>query len=184
MSTPTPDAPHHLGEGNTAVLAQLNSGIGVGQWRWLWLSAGVIVLDQWTKWLITRAFVLGESLTMLPVFNLVRAHNRGAAFSFLDNDSAWPRWAFAILATGVSIALIVWLKRLPRRTQLLAAALAFILGGAIGNLIDRVRLGYVVDFIQVHWAEHYFPAFNVADSAVTVGAALLLLDTWLAGRRR
>ncbi len=169
---------------DAAALARLNVAAGIGQWRWLWLSGGVIVLDQLTKWLIMRAFVLGESLTMLPVFNLVRAHNRGAAFSFLDNDSIWPRWFFAILATGVSIALIVWLKRLPRRSQWLAAALAFILGGAIGNLIDRVRLGYVVDFVQVHWAQHYFPAFNVADSAITVGAVLLLFDSWLAGRRR
>src|SRR5258706_8408857 len=166
-----------------SALAKLNTPRGLGQWRWLWLSAALALLDQISKWLLARYFQFGESLTLLPVFDLVHAHNRGAAFSFLDNDSAWPRWAFAGLATVVSAALIVWLRRLPQRAQLLAAALAFILGGAVGNLIDRVRLGYVVDFIQVHWGQHYFPAFNVADSAVTVGAALLILDTWLAGRR-
>jgi signal peptidase II len=154
-----------------------------GQWRWLWLSAVVIALDQWTKHLIERSFNLYETLRVLPVFDLVRAHNRGAAFSFLNDESGWQRWLFAGLAASVSIALIVWMKRLAAQAQLLAAALAFILGGAIGNLIDRLRLGYVIDFIQVHWQQHYFPAFNVADSAITVGAALLLLDTWLAGRR-
>ena len=172
------------GEDTSVRLQRLNAEGRPGQWRWLWLSAAVVALDQWSKWLVVRHFRFGEWLTLLPVFDLVHAHNRGAAFSFLDNDSAWPRWAFAILATGVSAALVVWLRRLPRRAQLLAAALAFILGGAVGNLIDRVRLSYVVDFIQVHWGEHYFPAFNVADSAVTVGAALLILDTWLAGRRK
>jgi signal peptidase II len=154
-----------------------------GQWRWLWLSAVVIALDQWTKHLIERSFALYETLKVLPVFDLVRAHNRGAAFSFLNEESGWQRWMFAGLAASVSVALIVWMKRLAARAQLLAAALAFILGGAIGNLIDRLRLGYVIDFIQVHWQQHFFPAFNVADSAITVGAALLLLDTWLAGRR-
>ena len=167
-----------------AALARLNTPSGMGQWRWLWLSAAIVALDQWSKWLIVRHFQFGEWLALLPVFDLVHAHNRGAAFSFLDNDSAWPRWAFAILAMGVSAALVAWLRRLPQRAQLLAAALAFILGGAVGNLIDRLRLAYVVDFIQVHWGEHYFPAFNVADSAVTVGAALLILDTWLVGRRK
>ena len=157
----------------------------VGQWRWLWLTVAVIALDQWTKQLIVRAFQLGDTWVVLPVFNWVRAHNRGAAFSFLNaSDGDWPRWLFSVLAIGVSVALIVWLKRLPRRAQLLAAALALILGGALGNLIDRLRQGYVVDFIQVHWQQHYFPAFNVADSAITVGACLLLLDTWLAGRSK
>jgi signal peptidase II len=156
-----------------------------GQWRWLWLTVAVIALDQWTKWLIVMAMRLGESHWVLPVFDIVRAHNRGAAFSFLNGSSSnVPRWLFSILAIGVSTVLLVWLKRLPRQAQLLAGALAFILGGALGNLIDRLRRGFVVDFIQVHWQQHYFPAFNVADSAITVGACLLLLDTWLTGRRK
>ena len=154
-----------------------------GQWHWLWLSGVVIALDQWSKHLITRSLDLYETVRVLPVFDLVLAHNRGAAFSFLNDQSGWQRWFFAALAGSVSVALLVWMKRLAGRAQLLGAALAFILGGAIGNLVDRLRLGYVIDFIQVHWQLHYFPAFNVADSAITVGAALLLLDTWRAGRR-
>jgi signal peptidase II len=113
----------------------------------------------------------------------VRAHNRGAAFSMFDSASGWQRWAFSALAAIVSTALIVWLAKLERRANLMAAALALILAGAVGNVIDRLRLGYVIDFLQMHWHEHYFPAFNVADSAITVGAACLLLDALLANRR-
>ena len=113
----------------------------------------------------------------------MRAHNRGAAFSMFDGEAGWPRWAFSVLAAVVSVSLVVWLTRLERRANLLGVALALILAGAVGNVIDRLRLGYVVDFVQVHWHEHYFPAFNVADSAITVGAACLLLDALLAGRR-
>jgi signal peptidase II len=161
------------------------NGNATGQWRWLGLTLGVIALDQWSKWLIVRAFALGDSLTLLPVFNLVRAHNYGAAFSFLDNRNAeWQRWMFSVLAMAVGAVLVVWLRRLSRQANLLAAALAMILAGALGNLIDRLRLGFVVDFVQVHWQQHFFPAFNVADSAITVGAGLLLLDAWITGRRQ
>ena len=100
-----------------------------------------------------------------------------------DTASGWQRWVFSALAVGVSAALIVWLRRLERGATLLAAALALVLGGALGNVIDRLRLGYVVDFIQVHWQQHYFPAFNVADAAITAGAGLLLLDALLSSRR-
>jgi signal peptidase II len=113
----------------------------------------------------------------------VRAHNTGAAFSFLRDAGGWQRWLFSVLALAVSVALLQWLRRLPRRANLLASALACILAGALGNLLDRLRLGYVIDFIQVHWREHYFPAFNVADSAITIGAGLLLLDALLGDRR-
>jgi signal peptidase II len=157
---------------------------GRGALRWLWLSGAVIALDQLTKSAIERRFALYETLRLLPVFNLVRAHNTGAAFSFLDDASGWQRWLFSILAVGVSGGLVWWLARLPRAASWLAAAVALILGGAVGNLIDRLRLGYVIDFIQVHWGEHYFPAFNVADSAITIGAGLMLLDAWLSGRRK
>jgi signal peptidase II len=149
---------------------------------WLWLSAAVIVLDHLTKLAIERHFELYETLRLLPVFNLVRAHNTGAAFSFLDDASGWQRWLFSLLAVAVSAGLVVWLARMPRAAAALAAAVALILGGALGNLIDRLQLGYVIDFIQVHWGAHYFPAFNVADSAITIGAGLLLLDAWLSGR--
>ena len=154
-----------------------------GQLRWLLLAAAVITLDQWSKRLLEAALQLSETRYVLPVFNIVRAHNRGAAFSMFDAASGWQRWVFSALAIGVSAALIVWLKRLERGATLLAAALGLVLGGALGNVIDRLRLGYVVDFIQVHWQQHYFPAFNVADAAITVGAGLLLLDALLSSRR-
>jgi signal peptidase II len=156
---------------------------GAVQLRWLALSAILVALDQWSKHLVERSLQLYEAIYCLPVFNIVRAHNRGAAFSMFDSASGWQRWAFSALAAIVSAALIVWLARLERRANLQGAALALILAGAVGNVIDRLRLGYVVDFLQVHWHEHYFPAFNVADSAITVGAACLLLDALLASRR-
>jgi len=161
----------------------MNTTIATGQLRWLGLSGALIALDQCTKVLIERSFALYETLVILPVFNLVRAHNRGAAFSFLDGAGGWQRWVFTALAVVVSVALLRWLRQLPRSSNMLAAALACILAGAIGNVIDRLRLGYVIDFIQVHWQQHYFAAFNVADSAITIGAGLLLLDAWRTRRR-
>jgi signal peptidase II len=158
-------------------------GRPVGQWRWLIVSAMVIALDQWTKRLIETHLEPFESRAVLPVFDLVRTYNRGVAFSMFNDSSGWQRWAFSALALGVSVALVTWLARLERRAQLQAAALALILAGALGNLLDRLRLGMVVDFLNVHWHEHYFPAFNVADSAITVGAGLLLLDALLGARR-
>lgn len=155
-----------------------------GAWAWLWLTLAVILLDQWTKWLITSNFVEYQSVTLLPVFDLVRLHNEGAAFSFLSDASGWQRWMFTALGIGVSAGLVVWLKRLPARGQsLLAAALALIIGGALGNVIDRILLGHVIDFLHVHYQQWYFPAFNVADSSITVGAGLLILDSVLSGRR-
>lgn len=154
-----------------------------GQLRWLTLTALIIGFDQWTKRVIEAALQMYQPYAVLPVFDLVRAHNHGAAFSMFAGASGWQRWAFSALALIVSVTLVIWLKRLERHAQFLAAALALILGGALGNVIDRLRLGYVVDFLQVHWQQHYFPAFNVADSSITVGAALLLLDAWLSGRR-
>ena len=156
---------------------------GSGQLRWLALSAAVIGIDQWSKHLVERTLQLYEAIYFLPLFNLVRAHNRGAAFSMFDGASGWQRWAFSGLAAVVSVSLIVWLARLERRANLLAISLALILAGALGNVIDRLRLGYVVDFLQVHWHEHYFPAFNVADSSITCGAVLLLLDALLGSRQ-
>lgn len=154
-----------------------------GQLRWLVLAGAVIGADQWSKRVIEAGLQLSEVRYCLPVFNLVRAHNRGAAFSMFDAASGWQRWVFSTLAVVVSGTLIVWLRRLERRAVLMAAALALILGGALGNVIDRLRLGYVIDFLQVHWHEHFFPAFNVADSAITIGAGLLLLDAFLSSRR-
>ena len=153
-------------------------GLRAGAANWLWLSLAVVLLDQWTKYLITDNFDEFEELVLLPVLELMRLHNEGAAFSFLSGASGWQRWLFTGLGIAVSAGILVWLRRLPARGHnLLAAGLAFVLGGALGNVIDRVLWGHVIDFIRVHYNEWYFPAFNVADSAITVGAALLILDT-------
>lgn len=158
--------------------------IGASGIRWLWISLLVIVADQLSKLWIERTMVLGDGFEVLPILDIVRAHNYGAAFSFLDDAGGWQRWAFTVLAIGVSIALVFWLRKLALATQgLLAFGLALILGGAIGNVIDRVEHGYVVDFLSVHWGSAYFPAFNVADSAITIGAVLVILDSLLEGRR-
>ena len=145
---------------------------------WLWLSAAVIALDQATKFLVTRFFELYERVEVLPVLDFTLLHNTGAAFSMLANASGWQRPFFVVLGLVVSLMLVVWIWRSPRGDKLLPVALALILGGALGNVIDRVRLGYVVDFIHAHWGAAYFPAFNIADSAITVGAALLIIDAF------
>ncbi|HEY9064517.1 MAG TPA: signal peptidase II [Burkholderiaceae bacterium] len=142
---------------------------------WLGIATLVIVLDQLTKALIVRSFQLNESLTLTPWFNIVRWHNSGAAFSFLHDAAGWQRWLFVGLGVAAA-AFIVWMLRSHAGQRLFAWALALILGGALGNVIDRLLHGHVVDFIQVHWRSAYFPAFNVADSAITVGAVLLILD--------
>jgi signal peptidase II len=152
--------------------------------RWLWISLLVIVVDQITKLWIERNMTLGESFTVLPVLDIVRAHNFGAAFSFLDDQGGWQRWAFSVLAVGVSIALVFWLRKLALATHsLLSAGLVLILGGAVGNVIDRLEHGYVVDFVLAHWGDAYFAAFNVADAAISIGAGLVILDAILEGRR-
>ncbi len=148
-----------------------------GAWPWLWLSAAVIVLDQLSKYIVAGHLALYDSIRVLPVFNLVLLHNTGAAWSFLAGASGWQRWFFILLALAVSVVIIIWLRHLPRAGhRWRAAALALVLGGALGNVIDRVRLGYVIDFIQVHYQNWYYPAFNVADSAITVGAVMLILE--------
>lgn len=142
---------------------------------WLGIAAIVMLLDQITKALIVQTFAIGESRIVTGFFNLVHWRNQGAAFSFLSASSGWQRWFFVALATFAAV-FIVWLLRRHGGQRLFAWALALILGGAIGNVIDRLARGSVVDFIQVHWHGAAFPSFNVADSAITVGAALLILD--------
>jgi len=152
---------------------------------WLVLSFFVVLADQVTKAYIARHFLEFEFIRILPVLDMTRLHNVGAAFSFLAGESGWQRWVFIGLAVAVSAGIITWLFRLPRGAHaLLAAGLALVLGGALGNLIDRIRLGYVIDFIHFHWDRAYFPAFNVADSAITVGAACLLLDALMDTKRK
>jgi len=146
--------------------------------QWYRLALIVIAFDQLSKMLASLKLVYGEPIVVLPVFNLMLAHNEGAAFSFLHDAGGWQRWLFSGLAAVVSVVLIVWIKRVSQQ-KLLASGLALVLGGAVGNLIDRVRFGYVVDFLSFHWDEHYFPAFNIADTAITIGAGVLLLDMFL-----
>jgi len=170
---------------NEEVKAAVHIPVGASGIRWLWISILVIAADQLAKLWIERTMVLGDTFAVLPVLDIVRAHNPGAAFSFLANAGGWQRWAFSVLAVGVSIALVFWLRKLALSTHaLLAFGLSLILGGAIGNVIDRIEHGYVVDFVHAHWGAAYFPAFNVADSAISVGAVLVILDAILEGRRK
>ncbi|MDS4040439.1 MAG: signal peptidase II [Candidatus Competibacter sp.] len=145
--------------------------------QWWWLSALVVVLDQVTKYLAETLLVMHQPVSVLPSFNLMLTYNTGAAFSFLAGAGGWQRWFFLGLGSLVSIGLIVWLRRLKPGDKWLAAALALILGGAVGNLIDRAWLGQVIDFIQLYYDRWYWPAFNIADSAITVGAALLIVES-------
>jgi signal peptidase II len=158
--------------------------VSASGWRWLPLAAAVILADQAVKVWMVHHFSPFERLRVLSVLDIVLTYNTGAAFSFLADAPGWQRWVFVLLALLVSAVLIVWMRRLHARGQaLLASALALIVGGALGNMIDRLALGRVVDFIHVHAGSAYFPAFNVADSAITVGAGLLLLDAWRESRR-
>ena len=142
---------------------------------WLGLALVVIVLDQFTKTLIVGYFQLGDSRTVTPFFNLGRSHNTGAAFSFLAGASGWQRWFFVGLGAAAAV-FIVWMLRTHPTQKLFCFAVTMIMGGALGNVIDRLLHGYVVDFIQVHHRGWYFPSFNVADSAITLGAVLLVID--------
>ncbi|MGD8932743.1 MAG: signal peptidase II [Chromatiales bacterium] len=153
--------------------------------RWLWLSLGVILLDQLTKQLAEALLTAYQALEVLPFFDLTLMYNRGAAFSFLSDQGGWQRWFFVILALVVSGVLGVWLKRLRPDEKWVAVALALIIGGAIGNVIDRILFGQVIDFVHLHYHRYYWPAFNVADSAITIGVAIMLLDAFvLSGRRQ
>lgn len=152
--------------------------LNAGASNWLWLGLLVLALDQWTKSLILEYFTQFQERVWLPLLSIVRWHNEGAAWSLLSTAGGWQRWAFVTLGLSVSVGILIWLRRLPAVGQgRVAAGLALIMGGALGNVVDRVRLGYVVDFIKVHYGEWVFPAFNVADSAITIGAGLLILDS-------
>ncbi|HRX70344.1 MAG: lipoprotein signal peptidase [Candidatus Competibacteraceae bacterium] len=147
---------------------------------WIWLSLLVIVLDQATKYLAETLLVMHQPVPVIPFFNLMLTYNTGAAFSFLADAGGWQRWFFLGLGMLVSIGLVIWLTRLKPQEKWLAVALALILGGAIGNLIDRAWLGQVIDFIQIYYDRWYWPAFNIADSAITAGAVLLIVESlWL-----
>ncbi len=155
---------------------------GSSLWPWLGIALGVILLDQITKTLIAGTMQLGDARRITSFFDIVRAHNRGAAFSFLNDASGWQRWFFVGLGLAAAV-FIVWMLARHGGQRLFGWALALILGGALGNVIDRLLHGHVIDFVQVHWRSAYFPAFNVADSAITLGAGLLILDELLRVRR-
>lgn len=151
--------------------------------KWLLLSVVAVVVDQVTKLAVAGYLQLYESIPLIPgIFNLTHVHNTGAAFSFLSQAGGWQRWFFAGLAVIVSASLSLWLARLQKHEVLLAVALSLILGGAIGNLIDRLAYGYVIDFLDVYYQSWHWPAFNVADSAITIGVALLVLESLGVGR--
>lgn len=174
-------------ERETSMVDRVEDGSASRQpsgWRWLPITVAVIALDQLVKLWIVDHLTLYRTVRVLPVLDVTLTYNRGAAFSFLAQASGWQQWLFAGLAVAVAAGITLWLRRLNGRTQrTLCISLALIMGGALGNLIDRVRIGHVVDFILAHWHRVYFPwAFNVADSAITLGAVLLLVDAWLESR--
>ena len=146
--------------------------------KYLWLSGLMLVLDQISKIWIDTNMSLYQSIPIFPGFNITYAHNYGAAFSFLSDAGGWQRWFFAILAGGISIGLIVWIKQLKAHETLSAISLSLILGGAIGNLIDRVAYGYVIDFLDVYYQSHHWPVFNIADSAICVGVDFMLYESF------
>ena len=147
---------------------------------WLWLSALVIVVDQITKRVIDSAMQLHQTIELIPYFQLTYMRNQGAAFSFLSGAGGWQRWFFIGLAIVASVFIFIWLRKLDPSRRREAVAWALVLGGALGNLIDRILYGYVIDFLDVYVGDWHWPAFNVADSAITVGVALLLLDSFKA----
>ncbi len=145
--------------------------------KWIWLSVLVVVLDQLTKQLATAYLNYAEPVAVMPLFNLTLMHNTGAAFSFLSQAGGWQRWFFAVIALVVSAGIIFWLKRLGHDKLWEALALALVMGGAIGNVVDRIIHGYVIDFLDFYYGAWHWPAFNVADIAIVVGAAILIIDS-------
>jgi signal peptidase II len=144
--------------------------------KWLWLSSLVVVLDQLTKLIADSQLVFHRPVVIFPGFSFTLLYNEGAAFSFLSDAGGWQRWFFMLLSLVISLVLVFWLRQVEKHKTVLAAGIALILGGALGNLIDRSLYGYVIDFIDVYYRAYHWPAFNLADSAITLGAALLVLD--------
>ena len=145
--------------------------------RWLWLTAIFLLADQVTKQYVTSNMDLYQSINVLPFFNITYVHNTGAAFSFLADQGGWQRWFFTVIAAIASVVFFVWLAKTPKQKPLLSVAFALLLSGAVGNLIDRVLFGYVIDFLHFYAGGYDFPAFNVADSMIFIGAAAMILDS-------
>ena len=169
--------------------------------KWLWITLLVVIVDQITKQWVSHSLQLFHPVEVMPMLNLFLAHNPGAAFSFLDNAGGWQRWLFTLIALAVSGGLVVWIRKLQPHERWIAIGLAFILGGALGNVIDRIVFGYVIDFIQFYYhaqtclpgftllqspqgAQCIWPTFNIADSAISVGAAILILDGIISLKRK
>ncbi|WP_367241208.1 signal peptidase II [Colwellia sp.] len=146
--------------------------------RWLWLTLLCLIIDQVSKQWVAGTFDYRETLSVLPFFNLTYVHNPGAAFSFLADQGGWQRWFFTAIAAIASIVFLVWMAKTPKQQRLLSIAFALILSGAVGNLIDRVLFGYVIDFLDFHWAGFHFAAFNIADSVIFIGAALMIFESF------
>lgn len=144
--------------------------------RWYWIVGLVILADQLSKQIILATFKLNESLNLLPFFSLTYRQNTGAAFSFLHDAGGWQRWLFALVAIGFSVVLTVWLRRQHWTEKLSAVAFTLVIGGAVGNLIDRLMHGFVVDFLHFFYQDYHYPAFNIADSAICVGAVLIIFE--------
>ena len=141
------------------------------------LAAVIVIADQITKYYATLELKMYKAVAVMPMFNFTLMHNEGAAFSFLSDAGGWQRWFFTVISLVVSIVLVFWIKKLKPEEKFQAIAFSLILGGAIGNLIDRVRFGYVVDFIEIYYHQYSWPAFNIADSAITIGVIILIIDT-------
>ena len=158
--------------------------ISTKAWLWYLIAIVVMLLDQISKVFASANLVYGEPVTFTSFFNFTLLHNHGAAFSFLSEAGGWQRWFFAIIAIVVSTVLVVWIGRSAEKNKSESLALAFILGGAIGNLYDRIALGYVIDFIVVHFQDYHWPAFNLADSAITIGAFILIVEIFLTKEKK
>lgn len=150
--------------------------------KWLGVSLVVIILDQLSKYVANARLVYAEPLSVVPSFNLTLLYNRGAAFSFLSDAGGWQRWFFVAVSVIAAVLLTLWLRKLKAEQWMLALALSLVIGGAVGNLVDRLWLGYVIDFIQLYYKSFFWPAFNIADSAITVGAVLLVWDGLFANK--
>ena len=151
---------------------------------WLWLTVVFLILDQVTKQWVAQTFDYRETLAVMPYFNLTYVHNPGAAFSFLADQPGWQRWFFTAIATIACIVFVVWLSKTPKENKILSVGFALMLSGALGNLIDRVLFGYVIDFLDFYVGNAHWPAFNVADSVILIGAALMIIDSFKAERAK
>lgn len=146
--------------------------------KWLWLSVLILVLDQASKLWVVANFELYESIALWPSVNFTYVHNKGAAFSFLSSAGGWQRWFFVLIAVVATTVLLIWLTRLKASEKWMAITIAMVLGGAIGNLYDRISYGYVIDFIDVYYQAHHWPVFNIADSAISIGVVMMLVDAF------